>query len=561
MEREEMPCDVLFVGGGPACLAGSIHLMNLIEAHNAAVEAGTKQGTVLDEPMICLVEKGSEVGAHQLSGAVMDPKAIDELLPGWRQRDDAPVERWVEREEMAFLTADGQAIVPPWIPPEFVNDGKPIISLGKMCAWLAEIAEEKGVNIFPGFTGAELLWEGDACAGVRTGDRGIGRDGSPRDSFEPGMDLQAKVTILGEGPRGHLTRKLVQRRQLDANSNPMVYELGVKEILELPEGSVTDGWVIHTLGYPLDMRSFGGSFMYSMGGDRVCIGLLVALDAADPLLDPHHLLQVFKTHPYVKGKLEGGKVVKYGAKAVTIGGWGSMPQLYTDGAMIVGDSASFLNPLRIKGIHLSMKSGMLAAEAAFEAMVRNDASAEVLSAYKQRIDDSWVRTEMEPARNMHANFANGFVEGMVKTGVQWAFGPGPLKTIHADHTHIEPIAEHVPTDWTRTPLEYDGVYLIDKLTDVYHSGTVHEEQQPAHLKIIDTEVCATTCLTEYGNPCTKFCPAQVYNMRENEESGRLEMEVDFGNCVHCKTCDIRDPYQIITWMPPEGGNGPEYGVM
>jgi len=337
--------------------------------------------------------------------------------------------------------------------------------------------------------------------------------------------------------------------------------VGVKEVLELPEGTITDGFVCHTLGYPIDMHTFGGSFMYHMGGDKVCIGLLVATDAPDPHMDAHHMLQVLKTHPYIRSKIGQGKVVKYGAKAVTIGGWGSIPQLYTDGAMIVGDSASFLNPLRIKGIHLSMKSGMLAAEAAFEAMVRGDASAEVLKTYQDRVNRSWIRDDMEPARNMHSNFEGGFVAGMIKTGIQYAFGPGPQKKYKADYEHIQKIADFEPAPWMRAKLEYDGEYLIDKLTDVYHSGTTHEEQQPAHLKIIDTEVCATICKEEYGNPCTKFCPAQVYNMVDNDETGRAEMQVDFSNCVHCKTCDIRDPYQVITWVPPEGGNGPEYSIM
>ena len=556
-----MPCDVLFVGAGPANLAGAIHLMNLIEAHNEAVSEGKKEGEVLDEPMIMMIEKGSEVGAHQLSGAVVDPRALNELIPDWKTREDFPVERYIEREEMVFLTDDG-VIKAPWIPPELINHGKPIMSLGRLCAWMAEIAEEKGIQILPEFAGVDLLWDGDTCVGVRTGDKGIGPDGQPKGTFEPGYDLQAPVTILGEGPRGHLARKLIQRRKLDEGKNPMIYELGCKEILELPPGTVKDGFVSHTLGFPIDMHTFGGSFIYTMGGDRVCIGLLVALDAANPDLDVHRMLQELKTHPYVKDLLKGGKVVKYGAKAVTIGGWASQPQLYTDGAMIVGDSASFLNPFRIKGIHLSMKSGMLAAEAAFEAMLTGDPSEGTLKLYKERLDDSWVRAEMEPAKNMHHNFRNGFIGGMVRTGLEYFLGPNSsIKPFHADYSHMEKIAEYAKRKRAPIPLEFDGEYLVDKLTDVYHSGTKHEEQQPAHLKIVDTEVCATTCKEEYGNPCTKFCPAQVYNMVPNEETGRDEMRVDFSNCVHCKTCDIRDPYQIITWVPPEGGNGPEYGVM
>lgn len=556
MEREEMPVDALFVGAGPANLVGAIHLMNLIEAHNEAVQAGEKQGEIMDEPMIVVLEKGSEVGAHQLSGAVIDPRALAEAIPDWKERG-FPAARWVEREEFVYLRPGTSKVKAPWLPPELVNHGKPIASLGQVCKWLAEIAEEKGINIFPGFAGADLLWEGDTVVGVRTGDKGIGKDGEPKDNFEPGMDLTSPVTILGEGPRGHLTRRLIQRRQLDKDSNPMVYELGCKEILEMPEGTVKEGLVVHGVGWPVPADTFGGFFLYAMEGDHYCIGLLEALDAGNPDMDVHHDLQLLKTHPYIKGLLEGGKVVKYGAKAVTIGGWSSIPQLYTDGAMIVGDSASFLNPLKIKGIHLSMKSGMLAAETAFQAMVSGDASESALSLYKQKVDDSWIREEMEFAKNMHANFENGFFSGLVKTGMDYLFGPGETKAMHPDYT----LMRKRGGESSRQEVEYDGTYLVDKLSDVYHSGTMHEEQQPAHLKIVDTEICATTCKEEYGNPCTKFCPAQVYNMRPNEETGRDEMEVDFANCVHCKTCDIRDPYQIITWVTPEGGNGPEYHSM
>ncbi len=562
MQREEMPVDVLFVGAGPASLAGALHLKRLLEAHNEAVAAGTKEGPDLSEVTIGMLEKGSRPGAHQLSGAVLDPIALDELMPDWRTKSDFPVERFIERDEMVFLT-NGSHFKAPWVPPEMNNLGKPIISLGKLCAYLAGIAEEKGVMMFPGFAGTDLLWEGDAVRGVRTGDKGVGPDGAPLDSFEPGYDITAKVTVLGEGTRGHLTRKLIERRKLDADCNPMVYEIGCKEVIELPPGRITEGFAIHGLGYPLDMKTFGGWFLYSMGGDKACIGLLVALDAKDPMMDCHALLQRLKMHPYVKGLLEGGKVVKYGAKSVTIGGLASMPKLYTDGAMLVGDGASFLNPYRVKGIHLSMKSGMLAAEAAFEALVQGDASEKVLRLYKERLDTSWVRKELEVSKNFHAGFEGGVIAGTVRFGLAWLFGPGAtIKPFDADYTHMKTLkAYYASGPQLDTPLKYDGTYLVDKLTDVFLSGTTHDEHQPAHLKIADTEVCATTCKEEYGNPCTKFCPAQVYNMVENSASGRLEMRVDFSNCVHCKTCDIRDPYQIITWVPPKGGDGPEYAIL
>jgi electron-transferring-flavoprotein dehydrogenase len=561
MQRDEMPVDILFVGAGPACLAGAIRLKQLVQAHNDAIDAGGP-GDRIDDPMIAVIEKGSEVGAHQLSGAVVDPRALDELLPAWRTMENAPVERWVEREEMVFLTPKG-AIKAPWIPPELINHHKPIMSLGTLCKWLAQRCEELGISIFPGFAGTELLWEGEQVIGVRTGDKGTDKHGTPKDNFQPGMDLKARVTIIGEGPRGHLARRLIERKGLDKGKNPMAYELGCKEILELPPGTVKDGFVIHTLGYPLDMKTFGGSFLYSLGGDRVCIGILAALDAADPNLDVHYQLQLLKNHPYIRSIIGEGKVVKYGAKAVSISGWNSIPQLATDGAMLVGDSASFLNPMRVKGIHLSMKSGMLAAEGAFEALRTGDATAATLSTYPQRLEQSWVATEMKQSGNMHANFGHGFLGGLARTGVDWLFGTSPqLKPFTADYTHMHTISDYYRTKSQERPaLTFDGKYLVDKLTDVYMSGTLHDEHQPAHLKIVDTEVCATVCKEQYGNPCTKFCPAQVYNMRPNETTGRLEMAVDFSNCVHCKTCDIRDPYQIITWVPPEGGNGPEYHQM
>ncbi len=564
VEREAMPVDVLFVGGGPACLAGAIRLMDLIEAHNAGVADGSIQGEVLEEPMIALIEKGSEIGSHAISGAVVDPRALDELVPDWRDREDFPLERWVEKESLFFLT-EQLAFKAPLMPPEFHDAGLPIVSIGRFQQWLAGIAEEKGVMVFPGFAGWDLLGKDEGVvSGVRCGDKGVDADGTPKDNFEPGMDLEAKVTILGEGPRGHLTRILMNRFQLDQESLPQAYELGCKEVLEFPEGTVQEGEVWLTAGWPLAMDAFGGSFIYSMGGDRMCIGLLVALDHKDPSLDVHYLLQKLKNHPKIREKLGKGKVVKYGAKTVTIGGWNSIPQLYAPGAMIVGDSASFLNASRLKGIHLAMKSGMLAAETAMEALVKDDASTEVLAGFKQRVDDSWIREEMEPAKNFHAGFANhGFLGGGVRFGLQKIFGPGKTAPYHADHESMKRLS-HVHNSNqmpSREDIKYDGTYLVDKLTDVYLSGTKHDEHQPCHLLIEDTEICATRCAEEYGNPCERFCPAQVYNMVPNEETGRKEMQVDFSNCVHCKTCDIRDPYQIIKWVPPEGGDGPEYGFL
>ena len=532
--------------------------MDLIARHNETAPSGSK----IEEPMIALIEKGSEVGSHGISGAVLDTRALEELIPDYKERD-FPAERYVEHEEMVFLT-ETRAMKGPLMPPPLVDHGRPIISIARFQKWLAGIAEEKGVNIFPGFGGSELLWDGDRVVGVRTGDKGLDKHGKETARFEPGMDLEAKVTVIGEGPRGHLARQMIGKLGLDKGSQPQVYEIGVKEILELPPGSVKRGEVTLTMGFPLDFETFGGAFIYTLGGDRVAIGLLVGLDAQDPAMDAHYLLQKLKNHPHVREKLKGGKVVKYGAKTVTSGGWASIPKLYGDGAMIVGDSASFLNPLRIKGIHLAMKSGMLAAEAAFEALKRGDSSADVLKTYKERIDASWVREEMEPAKNFHSNYHNGLIPGLFKTGLNMLFGPGSdIKSFEADYARMKKSsAVHGSRGFpARDDLNYDGSYLIDKLTDVYHSGTKHDEHQPAHLHVLEPDVCATKCAEEYGNPCERFCPAQVYNMETNEETGKRQLRIDFSNCVHCKTCDIRDPYQIIRWVPPEGGDGPEYGVL
>lgn len=557
MQREIMPVDVLFVGGGPACLAGAIRLFDLIKAHN---DSGAQPP--LQELTIALVDKGSEIGSHAISGAVLDPTALNELIPDWKAQEPTFVERHVEQETFLVLTKKHSAPA-PMMPPGMEDHGQPIISIAKFQKWLSAQAEARGLMLFSGFAGTELLYENDQVIGVRTGDKGIGPDGQPKGNFEPGIDIHAKVTIIGEGPRGTLTRQLVNRYRLDADSQPVVYEIGVKEVIEMPPGTVKKGEVILTFGYPLDLQTFGGAFIYSLAGDRYAVGMMVGLDAKDPSMDAHYLLQKLKDHPTIRAKLGAGKVVKYGAKAVTVGGWPSIPKLYAPGAMIVGDSASFLNPMRIKGIHLSMKSGMLAAETAFDALKAGESSETVLAAYKQRVDASWIRTEMEPAKNFHPAMEKGVIGGMASVGMSLLFGPGEQKPFHADHEHMRKNAavrgQHPYPN--RDDIVYDGTYIVDKLTDVYHSGTKHEEKQPSHLKVVDREICATQCAEEYGNPCTRFCPAQVYNMHPNEKTGRAELHIDFSNCVHCKTCDIRDPYQIITWVPPEGGQGPEYGIL
>ena len=579
IERETFYTDFLFVGAGPACLCGAIRLRNMVDDHNDERE---DKGEEPLQVRIMVLEKGSDVGSHGISGAVLDPRALSELFPGWKEDDTFPVERFVERESMLMLSETSGFTIPV-MPPEFHDHGKPIISIAKFQSWLGERCEERNIEILTATAGNHLLYDdNDQVIGVRTRDFGIGQNGGPREDFEPGADIMAKVTILGEGPRGHLSRQLFNKFDM-LSANPITYEMGCKEILELPKGSVKDGFVYLTAGYPLNGSwgplngTFGGAFIYSMGGDRVAIGLLAVLDAHNPDQDVHYLLQKLKLHPKIREILKGGKVIKYGAKAVTVGGWGCMPQIYAPGAMVIGDSASFLNAARIKGIHLAMKSGMLAGEAAFECLLAGEFGEEHTKKYKEKIDASWVRTEMEVSQNFHTNISkNGLPVGAMKYGLSKVttplFGAGSVVKAHEDHTGMKTLKEYYGNDLSQRPqftkpssgrytdLEYDNEYIVDKLHAVYLSGSTHEEMQPSHLLVADPEHCVTTCRQEYGNPCERYCPAQVYNIIDDESSPHgKRLQVDFSNCVHCKTCDIRDPYQNIRWVPPEAGGGPQYG--
>lgn len=580
MERECIQADVVFVGAGPACLAGAIHLKNRIDDHNELADKDSNLSHIKD-PKIIILEKGSNVGSHGISGAILDPRALNELYPGWKEDESFPVERFVEREQMLVLSeTSGFAL--PLMPPEFHDHGKPIISIALFQTWLAERAEERGIEIITSTAGNELLYDAEGkVMGVRTRDRGIDQHGKPKDEFEPGSDVHAKVTIIGEGPRGHLARQLFNKYDLFDGRNPITYETGCKEVLELPKGSVKDGFVYLVAGYPLGGSmgmlnpTFGGAFIYSMGGDKVAIGLLAVLDAHNPDQDVHYLLQKLKLHPKIKEILKGGKVIKYGAKAVTVGGWGCMPKLYAPGAMVIGDSGSFLNAARIKGIHLAMKSGMLSAETALDALLKNDASETVLKGYKERLNNSWVREEMEPSQNFHTNISNyGLPIGSMLYGYNRTFGSKSVAKAHEDHTGMKTLKEFYGNDLSKRPkfsapgryedLDYDGEYIMDKLSSVYLSGSIHDEHQPCHLVVRPPtpDHCVTKCTEEYGNPCERFCPAQVYNVVDDATTATgKRLQVDFSNCVHCKTCDIRDPYQIIQWVPPEGGDGPQYGDM
>jgi electron-transferring-flavoprotein dehydrogenase len=569
IEREQLPMDVVFVGAGPANLAAALHLKNLINRHDEEIAAGKRKGKPLGELEIAIIEKGSFVGAHILSGAVMDPRAFQELMPDFIEQG-CPIDTEVTSDAFWYLTEKSK-IAAPITPPPLKNHGYYIASLSRICEWMGEKCEEAGVNIFPEFPASEVLYdETDAVIGVRTGDKGIGRDGKPKANFEPGVDLLAKITVLGEGSRGSLTKQLTNRLGLNQGKEPTVYSLGVKELWEVPAGNFETGRIIHTLGFPSDTKTYGGGWVYGMKNNVISIGYVTGLDYLDPLIDPHAEFQKFKTHPEIAGILEGGKMIKYGAKTINAGGWHTMPQLYADGVLLVGDCASFLNGQRIKGIHTAMKSGMLAAETILEALIKEDYTIETLRHYEHKVNNSWLYDELHPVRNFHGSFQRGRWSALVNSGLQFlsggfAWGFINRESHEAGHLRMrkledfayegDDIAQRYPN------LKFDKQLTFDKLTDVYHGAVAHDEDQPAHLHVLDTEICATRCSEEYGNPCQRFCPAAVYEMEHNEKTGRRELKINFSNCVHCKTCDISDPYQIINWVTPEGGGGPNYKGM
>jgi electron-transferring-flavoprotein dehydrogenase len=569
LERETLEMDVVFVGAGPANLSGALHLSRLVREHNEAVAGGRREGKSLGEIEIGVIEKGASVGAHILSGAVMDPRALKELMPDFIEQG-APLESPVKEDYFLYLTKT-RAIRSPITPPPLKNHGYYIVSLNRLTAWLGEKCEEAGVNIFPEFPGADLLYtEDDHVVGVRTGDKGIDKEGKPKPNFEPGVDLRAKVTVLGEGPRGSLTKQLTQRLNLNNGREPQVYSLGIKELWELPDDRYPAGRVTHTLGFPSDAKTYGGGWIYGMQNRILNIGYVTGLDYRDPLLDPHAEFQRFKQHPFLARLLEGGKMIRYGAKTIAAGGPHAMPQVYSDGVLLVGDCAGFLNSQRLKGIHTAIKSGMLAAEAIFEALLANDFSAKQLQRYEQLVGDSWIMKELRKIRNFHAGFRHGRWLGLANAGLQFITGgrswglfdrastePGheALEKLSAYGYHGDQIEQRYDG------LRFDGKLTFNKLTDVYHAAVGHDEDQPVHLHVLDTNICSTRCAEEYGNPCQRFCPAAVYEMVESGADGKRHLQINFSNCVHCKTCDIMDPYQIINWVTPEGGGGPDYKGM
>lgn len=562
-DREVMDVDVLFVGGGIASLSGAFHLSNLIKQYNEKVEQGGSGQKISDEFMITVLEKGAFMGAHSISGAVMNPVALKELIPDFIAQG-APLEGEVKKEEVLFLTKTGK-IKAPITPPPLDNHGNYVVSLSRLVEWLGQKVEEQGITIFPGFAGTEVLYEGDKVIGVRTGDKGIDADGSQKSNYEPGIDLHAKVTVFGDGSRGNLTKTLIKKFNLDQGKNGQGFEVGVKEIWELPDDRIKPGNVIETMGYPLKTDTFGGGFIYGMRDNRITIGLLTSLDYPDPFMDPHREFQKLKQHPYIAEILKDGKMVQYGAKTVPVSGLFSVPEPVFDGGLLVGDAACLFNGMKIKGIHYAMKSGMLAAETIMDCLINNDFSLNRLKNYRTRMENSYIYKDLYKVRNFHQAFQKGFWPGMIKVGFQFLLGGRILKdrlSAGPDFKHMKKTADYfgtkTPSDAQKGDIKYDGVRTFDKVSDVYYAGATHEEKQPAHLKIKDLSICYERCREEYGNPCVRFCPAGVYEMEVEESTGNPKMIINFSNCVHCKTCDVKDPYENITWVPPEGGGGPKY---
>ena len=544
--RECMDYDVVIVGAGPAGLSAAIRLKQLAE----------KQGKDMS---VCVLEKGSEPGAHILSGAVMDPRAMSELFPDWKERG-APLNTAVTEDRFLFLTETSAASTPQWMLPDcFKNHGNYVISLGNVVRWLAQQAESLGIEIFPGFTAAEILYDEQcAVAGVATGNMGVDRDGKPTSEFQLGMELRAKYTLFAEGARGHLGKQLISAYRLDEGRDPQTYGIGLKELWEIDPAKHQPGLVIHTAGWPLDSDTYGGSFLYHLENNQVMVGYVVGLAYQNPYLSPFEEFQRYKTHSAIRGFFEGGKRVSYGARAITAGGIQSLPKLTFPGGALIGCDAGFLNASRIKGSHTAMKSGMLAAEAAFDALVAERAHDE-LTDYATSFEKSWLHEELHVARNFKPWMSKGLYTGALMVGIDQLVlrgkAPWTLHHAHADHEMLKPAAECTPIVYPKP----DGKITFDRLSSVFISNTNHTEHQPAHLTLKYPAVPVNINLAKYAGPESRYCPAGVYEYINDTNGDRLQINAQ--NCVHCKTCDIKDPTHNIVWVTPEGGGGPNYPNM
>ncbi|MCC7046262.1 MAG: electron transfer flavoprotein-ubiquinone oxidoreductase [Alphaproteobacteria bacterium] len=546
MARDVMEYDVVIVGGGPSGLAAAIRLKQ------RAAESGRELG-------VCVVEKGSEIGAHILSGAVFEPRALDELIPDWKDKG-APLDTPAAEDRFLFLTASRAIRLPT--PPQMRNHGNYIISLGNLCRWLGPQAEALGVEIYPGFAAAEVLYdEAGRVVGVATGDMGIGKDGKPTANYQPGVELRAKQTIFAEGCRGSLTKTLFQRFKLRAGADPQTFGIGLKELWEVDPAKHHPGQITHTVGWPVDMATYGGSFLYHLapreGACQVAVGFVIGLDYANPYLSPFEEFQRFKTHPAIRPVFEGGKRVAYGARALNEGGFQAIPKLTFPGGLLIGCTAGFLNVPKIKGSHTAMKSGMVAAEAVFDALADGTDGGEV-AAYPERLRESWLWDELYKVRNVRPGFHRGLLAGLANAAIDtYVFrGKAPWTLHHQpDHASLKPAALSRPIDYPKP----DGKVSFDRLSSVFISNTNHEENQPAHLKVADVGLWEREVNALYGSPEQRYCPAGVYEVVE--EGGKKRLQINAQNCVHCKTCDIKDPAQNINWTVPEGGGGPNYPNM
>ena len=544
--RESMDYDLVIVGGGPAGLSAAIKAKQLAQSSGKDIS-------------VCLLEKGSEIGAHILSGAVMDPKALSELFPHWKEMG-APLETEVSKDQFLFLSSDNSYQVPNWMLPEcFKNEGNYIVSLANVTRWLGQQAENLGVEIFPGFPAAEILYnEQGAVCGVITGSMGLDKEGKPTDQFQLGMELRAKYTLFAEGSRGHLGKQLISQFSLDKDTDPQSYGIGIKELWEVEPSKSKPGLVVHTAGWPLESDTYGGSFLYHLGDNKVAVGLVVGLSYKNPYLSPFEEFQRYKSHPKIRDTFEGGKRIAYGARALTAGGLNSLPKTVFPGGALIGCDAGFLNASRIKGSHAAIKTGMLAAEAAVAAL-QDNRSADILAGYPAAFQNSWLYTELNRARNFKGWMSKGLYLGTLMVGLeQKVMGgnvPWTVHLKHADHECLEPAVQHKPIDYPKP----DGKISFDRLSSVFISNTNRAENQPAHLTLKDATIPVSLNLKTYAGPEQRYCPAGVYEYIE--AVGQPRLQINSQNCVHCKTCDIKDPSQNIVWITPEGGGGPNYGAM